>query len=51
MAADIAALERLVSTLLSHLERATQPDFTDQIRYRAMISEVHGALSKGEAEG
>jgi len=31
---DIAALERLVATLLTHLERAIEPAVTDQDRAR-----------------
>jgi hypothetical protein len=52
LAADIVALERLVGTLLSHLERATQPDCTEEerIRYRAMVHDIRGVLADGEAE-
>jgi hypothetical protein len=52
LAADIVALERLEGTLLSHLERATQSDCTDQERilYRAMVQDIRGALADGEAE-
>ena len=48
LAADVATLEQLVGTLLGHLERATQPDFTDQERVsiRAMVSEIRGALAE-----
>jgi hypothetical protein len=44
---DIAALESLVQTLLSHLERATEPGVTDadRVRFRHMVNEVRGALS------
>jgi hypothetical protein len=53
LAGDIAALERLVGTLLNRVERATEPEFTDQERaqYRAMVSDIRKALSEGEAEG
>jgi hypothetical protein len=49
---DISTLEKIVGTLLSHLERATHPDFTDHERMsiRAMVNEIRGALADGEAE-
>jgi len=49
---DISTLEKIVGTLLSHLERATQPNITDQERVsiRAMVNEIRGALADGEAE-
>ena len=52
LAADIAALERLVGKLLNHLEHAIGPDITefDRIRYRAMVSDIRGALAE-EASG
>jgi hypothetical protein len=52
LSGDITALERLVGTLLGHLERATQPDFTDQecVRIRAMVNDIRAALAEGEAE-
>jgi len=50
LAKDIAALERLVWTLLSRLDRALDPDFTDDERtqYRQMVSEIRGELAEGE---
>ena len=44
---DIEALERLVGTLLSHLERAIDPNVTDQERvaFQSTINEVRGALA------
>ena len=52
LAKDVASLEKLVGTLLGHLERATEPDITDQERacYRAMVKEIRAALAEGEAE-
>jgi hypothetical protein len=49
---DIVALEGLVGKLLGHLERATQPDFTDQERvsFRAMVNDIRGALADGGTE-
>jgi hypothetical protein len=46
-AKDIAALENLVETLLGHLERAIQPDVTDndRDRYRRMANDIRGHLN------
>jgi hypothetical protein len=50
---DIAALERLIETLLGHLERAIGPEVTDadRQRYRQMIGEVRVELSEPKSEG
>lgn len=49
---DVAALEQLVNTLLSHLERATSPDISELERARlcAVASETRAALSDEPAQ-
>jgi len=47
LAKDVGALERLVGSLLNHLERAIDPNVTDQERaqFHTMINEIRGALA------
>jgi hypothetical protein len=47
LAKDVVSLERLVATLLNHLERAIDPAVTDQERtqFHIMINEIRETLA------